>query len=258
MSGWDDPDTARYYEAFCRRHARYRRANRELVSHAGLEAGMRVLDLAAGTGRTADAALPHLGADGRVTCVEPSAAMGAEGARRVRDPRVVWRASLPRPEASFDRVLCGAAIWQLDPVGRMFRTLARRLRRGGALCFTIPALYLQEPDAPGGGSDPLLLSLPARLARPRREAGPAPATLTAALVAGWLEAAGYLVEPWAFRARMTQTAYAEWLKIPVLTDGMLAGLAPAARARRIDAALALVDRMSWKWEHWRGWTAWKR
>jgi hypothetical protein len=29
------------------------------------------------------------------------------------------------------------------------------------------------------------------------------------------------------------------------------------RARRIDAALRAVDRSSWKWERWRGWTAWK-
>ncbi len=63
MSGWDDPETAMYYEAFCRSHSRYARANAALVAHAFITPGMRLLDLAAGTGRTAQAALRRLGAE---------------------------------------------------------------------------------------------------------------------------------------------------------------------------------------------------
>jgi SAM-dependent methyltransferase len=163
MSGWDDPETTAYYEAFCRRHSRYLEANRALIEHAHLAPGMRVLDLAAGTGRTAKIALPELGEDGRVLSVEPSAAMHAEGMRRVTDARVQWTDVLPRAGQSFDRILCGAAIWQFEPLAETFGSLARLLRPGGALCFNLPALYLLEPDEPGGGSDPLLLSLPAAL-----------------------------------------------------------------------------------------------
>ena len=61
MSGWDDPQAPIYYEAFCRKHSRYGRANAALIAHARMEPGMRVLDLAAGTGRTAEAA-SHLNA----------------------------------------------------------------------------------------------------------------------------------------------------------------------------------------------------
>ena len=57
MSGWDEPETPAYYEAFCRSHSRYTRANAELISHARIAPGLRVLDLGAGTGRTAEAAL---------------------------------------------------------------------------------------------------------------------------------------------------------------------------------------------------------
>src|SRR6185369_7586494 len=105
------------YERFCRRHARYQIANDVLVREASIARGQRVLDFGAGTGRTASAALSRLGRDGTVVCVEPAAAMRASGRRRLRDPRVTWRADLPAvstPGDAFDRVLAGAVIWQLD------------------------------------------------------------------------------------------------------------------------------------------------
>jgi SAM-dependent methyltransferase len=261
MSGWDDPQTPVYYEAFCRRHSRYARANAALIAHARIEPGTRVLDLAAGTGRTAEAALRRLGDDGRILCVEPSAPMRAAGVRRVRDTRVEWRATLADATGPFDRILCGAAIWQLEPLGETIRTLSDLLGRGGALCFNIPALYLLEPDEPGGGEDPLLLALPALLAA---NAGPAcepPPQQTQGLrrdaICSWLMDAGLRPRPWRFRVRLTQEAYAAWLKIPAAAGRMLAGFAPDERARRIDAALEAVDRSCWKWERWMGWTAWK-
>ena len=262
MSGWDDPLTPVYYEAFCRRHSRYARANAALIAHAQIEPQMRVLDLAAGTGRTAEAALRRLGDDGRLVCVEASAPMRAVGIRRVRDTRVEWYATLPDAMGPFDRILCGAAIWQLQPLGETIRTLGALLGRGGALCFNIPALYLLEPDEPGGGDDPLLLALPALLAtnagaacdRPQRHTRQ---RLGRAAIRRWLQDAGLRPRSWTFRVRLTQEAYAAWLKIPAVAGRMLAGLDPGERVRRIDAALDTVDRTCWKWERWRGWTAWK-
>jgi SAM-dependent methyltransferase len=243
-------------------HSRYARANAALIAQAQIEPGLRVLDLAAGTGRTAEAALRRLGADGRIVCVEPSAPMRAEGVRRVRDTRVEWRATLPEVMGPFDRILCGAAIWQLEPLDETFRNLGGLLCRGGALCFNIPALYLLEPDEPGGGRDPFLLALPALLAT---NAGSACAALQqqtgyhldVGAIHSWLRAANLCARSWTFRVRLTQEAYAAWLKIPVMAGWMFAGLAPDERARRIDAALKSVDRSCWKWERWRGWTAWK-
>lgn len=264
MSGWDEPETPAYYEAFCRSHSRYTRANAELISHARIAPGLRVLDLGAGTGRTAEAALDRLGENGRVVCVEPWAAMRAAGMRRVTDGRVSWMARLLEAEGTFDRILCGAAIWQLDPIPATLRTLAGLLGPDGALCFNIPALYLLEPDEPGGGSDPLLLSMPALLwASVPQPPVPSPqprerSEVDRGSVGRWLRAAGLRARSWTFRVPFTQEEYAAWLKIPILTGRMLAGLTPEERARRIDVALEQVDRSSWKWERWRGWTAWKR
>jgi SAM-dependent methyltransferase len=264
MSGWDDPETAAWYEVFCRRHSRYLRANRELIAHAQIAPGMRILDVAAGTGRTAEAALRSLGESGRVLCFEPSAAMRSAGMRRITDSRVRWSAALPDATESFDRILCGASIWLLDPLPQTFLILAGLLCPGGALCFNIPALYLLEPDEPGGGSDPSLLSLLELLltlpdAPPFGQADEprVPGLLSQSSITTWLNAAGLRAGQWSFRMRISQISYANWLKIPVLTEQLLGTLAPKVRAERIDAALELVDRSSWKWEQWRGWTAWK-
>ena len=262
MIGWDHPATAERYERFCRRHARYRRANDVLVREAALAPGLRVLDFGAGSGRTASAALRRLGRDDAVVCVEPAAAMREAGRRRLRDVRVTWRADLPDESEAFDRVLAGAVVWQLEPFAEWIARLAALLRPGGALVFDIPALYLGEPDEPGGGDDPLLLNLVGRLAAsPKRgPSEPPPAAgwhLTPEGVEVALRAAGLLPRAWGFRQRLTQTAHARWLTIPVLTDRLFPHVAPDERDRRIAGALAAVDGRSFKWERWRGWTAWK-
>jgi SAM-dependent methyltransferase len=262
MIGWDHPATAERYERFCRRHARYRRANDVLVREAAIAPGLRVLDFGAGSGRTASAVLPQLGDGGTIVCVEPAAAMRASGSRRLRDARVTWRADLPEASASrdrFDRVLAGAMIWQLDPLDEWIRRLASLLRPGGVLVFDVPALYLGEADDPGGGADPLLLDLMTQLASrypSRRVSSAASWHYGYEDIGAALDRAGMRYRTWEFRYRLTQAAYAHWLSIPVMTDVLFADVDAEERDRRIERALSAVDARSFKWERWRGWTAW--
>ncbi|MGH7618911.1 MAG: methyltransferase domain-containing protein [Gemmatimonadaceae bacterium] len=256
--GWDDARTARAYERFCRRHSRYRLANEALVVHAALADGHRVLDVAAGTGRTAEAALKLIGSRGTIVCVEPATAMRDAGATRIRDPRVEWTAALP-PAGTFDRVLCGAAIWQMFPLDAALERLGSLLAPSGALAFNIPAAYLLEPDRGGGGRDPFLLALAASIRQsPKLASHAIPSfTPTAADVERMLAAAGFRAERWSFDVRLTQSAYRDWLKIPPVSEGLFAGVDPEERARRLDDAYRRADRRSWKWERWTGWTAWR-
>jgi SAM-dependent methyltransferase len=257
---WNDPATARSYERFYRSYDRYRRANQALIEHAALAPGQHVLDVGAGTGGTTELALERLCEEGRVVCVEPAAAMARLGRARLRDARVSWTERLPDAPQVFDRILCGAALWLLGPLDRSLAALRERLAPGGALCFNVPALYLGEPDSPGGGTDPLLLSMWARLmetrgSQPRNAA--APRSLTDAdSVNACLVALGLEPVPWRLRIRFTQAAQRDWLKIPPISDGVLAGMLPDERTRLIDSAWASVDPESWRWEAWRGWTAW--
>ncbi len=257
--GWDHPDTVRYFEEFCRCHARYRNANRGLARHAQIRKEHRILDFGAGTGRTAEAALTYLGPTGAILCIEPAEAMRAVGMARMHDPRISWGARVPMDAESWDRVLCGAAIWQLDPLQKWLRRFARILKPAGALCFNIPSLYLGEAEQPGGGTDPLLLFLPAILSERRTSPPPQSgvALRTAPQIDEMLRLAGLIPERWQIRARFSYSAYRDWLKIPVNTEGMFAGLPADARAALIDDAFTKVDPQSWRWEKWTGWIAWK-
>ena len=252
-TGWNHPDTARYYEAFSEAHGRYRDANLALTGAACLERGQRVLDLAAGTGRTAEAVLDW-GCE--VTCVELAGAMRDAGRRRLPEAR--WLAGWPARHERFDRVLCGAAIWQMLPLGETFARVAGLLELGGAFAFNVPSLYLGEADEPGGGSDPRLLELVARLAGGRI---PSAAAMEGPPGAGEMERllreAGFLPARWCARSRLTQAALRDWMKIPVLTDALLDGMAADDRAALVDAAYAHCDPASWRWEAWTGWTAWR-
>jgi SAM-dependent methyltransferase len=256
---WDNPDAVRLYRAFCRKHPRYRQANAELIRHAALEPGLTVLDLGAGLGGTAAAALGAMGGQGRgrVIAVEPAGAMRRAGAR-MADRGITWHSEIPdgcRP----DRILCGAGIWQLTPLAQALSLLRDQLSPGTALCFNIPAVYLGEPDPPGGGRDPHLLELPARLTRgePPAEAPEGWEPLPdAAGMERLLGDAGFRAAGWEFSLRLTQAACRDWLKLPACSAPLFPGLTSKERAARIDAAFAQCDPRSWRWERWRGWTAW--
>jgi SAM-dependent methyltransferase len=253
--GWDHPATARYYEQFCARHSRYRRANEALVYAADLRAGQRVLDVGAGLGDTAAAALAQCGGALDMACLEPATAMRARGEQRV--PRAQWIQDWPVGE-TFDRILCGAAVWQMQPLADFFSRAVASLAPGGALGFNIPALYIGEPDDPGGGADPLLLQIPSTLANgrgPCANAGDRPPG--AEEIEELLRSAGLRAVGWGFRGRLTQVEYRDWLALPVLTDSLLGGFSAEQRIALLHAAYARCDAASWRWEAWRGWTAWK-
>lgn len=254
--GWDDRETAEAYERFCEGETRYHTANRELVRQAELDAGMRVLDHAAGIGLTAEAALADGADDLRVVCEERSPAMQERGARGL--PEAEW---CTRADGSFDRVLCGAAVWQIADFGSWLVDVRGRLRPGGALAFNVPAAYLGLMDDPGGGADPQLVKLPARIAElavhsPTTQPSESGWGLRSSEeVDGALRAGGFTMRRWSFRYRLTLREYAAWLTIPVLTNELLPHQRVAERQRTIEAAMVDLDATSWKWEGWCGWTA---
>jgi SAM-dependent methyltransferase len=94
-------------------------------------AGLRVLDLGAGTGKLT-AVLADLGAD--VTAVEPDEAMLAELRRQVPSARALPgpAESIPLADGSVDAVLCGQSMHWFD-MSRAVPEIARVLVPGGAL-----------------------------------------------------------------------------------------------------------------------------
>jgi hypothetical protein len=127
----------------------------------------------------------------------------------------------------------------------------------------VPAAYLGQPDGPGGGSDPQLTALHAALLRRHTGQAPCPpatapaAMRTAAEVNAGLREAGLLPLAWQHHQRLTQAAWCDWMKLPMLTAALWPGLDAAERDRRIDEVATTLDPASWRPERWLGWTAWK-
>ena len=106
-------------------------AVRWALSPAGTRKPLRVLDLAAGTGKLT-ATLVRLGAE--VTAVEPDPAMLAEFQREFGSVRSLpgTAEDIPLPSASFDAVLVGQAMHWFD-LDRAIPEIARVLTPSGVL-----------------------------------------------------------------------------------------------------------------------------
>lgn len=121
-----------------------------LLDAAAVAPGMRVLDVACGTGVVAREAADRVG-DAAVTGLDVNPAMLAV-ARRVR-PGLGWcegdAADLPFPDGSFDAVLCQMALMFVPDPARAVREMARVAAPGGVVAIDVPAgLAEQEAFAP--------------------------------------------------------------------------------------------------------------
>lgn len=104
---------------------------REALRRAGLKPGMRVLDVATGTGLVAREAIA-LG--GRVLGLDPSAGMLSE-AQRLSFPLVrALGEKLPFADASFDFVSMGFALRHVADLDALFEEIRRVLVPGGVAC----------------------------------------------------------------------------------------------------------------------------
>jgi demethylmenaquinone methyltransferase / 2-methoxy-6-polyprenyl-1,4-benzoquinol methylase len=120
----------------------YRR--RALIA-AGLAPGMRVIDVASGTGATARAATSIVGDAALVTCVEPSLGMLRESRRRLAARHVQGRAeAIPLADSAADFLSMGFALRHVDNLAIAFREFRRVLVPGGKLAI----LDITKPDSP--------------------------------------------------------------------------------------------------------------
>jgi demethylmenaquinone methyltransferase/2-methoxy-6-polyprenyl-1,4-benzoquinol methylase len=109
----------------------YRRA---ALRRAGLAAGMRVLDIATGTGLTAREARALAGDAGSVLGLDPSAGMLGE-ASTLRIPLVrALGERIPLRGASFDFACMGFALRHVSDLAGLFAEIHRVLAPGGTVC----------------------------------------------------------------------------------------------------------------------------
>ena len=124
---------------------------RVLLDSAGLEPGLRVLDVACGPGDPALTIAARVGNTGHVSGVDISEG-AIEVARELAekadlhniDFRTADVAALPFDDESFDRVTCRFGCMFFEDLPRALREILRVLRRGGKAAFMVWASFDQK------------------------------------------------------------------------------------------------------------------
>jgi len=105
---------------------------RQALRRAGLAEGMRIADVAVGTGLLAGEALSLIGATGRLVGVDPSQEMMRRAKERLGIDTVVGVAeSLPLDDASVDFLSMGYALRHVEDLNAAFREFHRVLKPAG-------------------------------------------------------------------------------------------------------------------------------
>ncbi len=115
------------------------------LRRAGLRPGMRLLDVATGTGLVARGAATILGEPGRVIGMDPSRGMLGEARKALSGPLFQGRAeALPFRDDAFDMLSMGFALRHVADLEVAFREYWRVLKPGGRLLL----LEVSRPDSP--------------------------------------------------------------------------------------------------------------
>lgn len=115
---------------------------KDALRRAGLKPGMKVIDVASGTGPTARAVIDIVGRDDLVTCIEPSAGMLAESQKLISSAHHQAMAdSMPVEDNAFDFLTMGFALRHVEDLGSAFAEFHRVLKSEGhvvILDITLP------------------------------------------------------------------------------------------------------------------------
>jgi demethylmenaquinone methyltransferase / 2-methoxy-6-polyprenyl-1,4-benzoquinol methylase len=109
---------------------------RRALIRAGLKPGMRVLDVAMGTGLVAREAMALVGASGQVIGLDPSIGMVSEAKRTLELCVVLGRGELlPLQTQTFDFLSMGYALRHVSDIDAAVREYFRVLKPGGHVCL---------------------------------------------------------------------------------------------------------------------------
>lgn len=245
MAPWEGRLNAEIYDRFVREQEIYRRLNAWLVDLADLTPAERIVDLACGTGATAEACLPRMGARGELVGVDASAAMVDVARANVHDPRARFEVA---PAASVehvvkppvDRVVCNAAFWQFPAPRPVIEAVSRLLRPGGTFVFNVPAERMRGEPAP---VHPFQAALARALERARGEAfHGTPSALDPNALHDALRGAGLSPHPLERRVYVgRQDELIRLMSIPAMIGPLAEGIPDGRRDALLQAVRRRVD-----------------
>jgi len=109
---------------------------RDVLRRNGLQAGMTLLDVAAGTGLVAAEGQRLIGPSGRLLALDPSPGMLAELRKKLNVETIeAYAESIPLPENHVDFVSMGYALRHVGDLDQAFGEYLRVLRPGGRACI---------------------------------------------------------------------------------------------------------------------------
>lgn len=167
---WDTGEAARnWQQGAAGREQVFGAATRRVLELAGVGAGMRVLDIAAGTGDQSFLASQLVGPHGTVLATDISTSMLAIAAEQAREhgltnieTRVADAQHLDVPDESFDAAISRFGLMFLPDLHGALTRIGRALRPGGRLAAMVWATPERNP----------LFALPLALARAHAPAMP--------------------------------------------------------------------------------------
>jgi SAM-dependent methyltransferase len=134
------------------RQQNYGAATEIMLDMAGVQAGSRVLDVAAGTGESAVMAAARVGQKGHVLAADVSAAMldvAAEAARQAGltnvETRVMNAENLELDMDSFDAVICRNALMHFPNPVKALTEMRRVVKPGGKVAVIVLAALEKNP-----------------------------------------------------------------------------------------------------------------
>ena len=170
-----------------------RAATETLVDYVAPQPGMRVLDLASGTGEPAISIAERVGSQGHVAALDLNAELLESAQQRARQRNLTNLSfhqadaqCLPFPDQHFDLATCRFGVMFFAEVEKALRELHRVLKPGGRACFlawgpfeqpywttTIGTVlkHVGGPAIPPGGANPFRFADPGSLAKVLVNAG---------------------------------------------------------------------------------------
>ena len=150
---WGRKESADWWSAGqAARQQRYGAATEMMLNLAGIQAGSRVLDVAAGTGESTLMAAARVGSKGHVVAADVSASMlnvAAEAARKAGmtnvETRVMNAENLELDTDSFDAVVCRVALMLFPNPAKALAEMRRVVKPGGKVAVMVMAALEKNP-----------------------------------------------------------------------------------------------------------------
>lgn len=157
---WNTKDNAEAYDAYAGTFPMYKDTSRDLVEVTGIQPGMTIVDLAAGTGVTTQVILDKTVGNVRIILIDQAEEMLKKARKKLAANKniefIVAKAEdldkvIREP---VDAVICNSAFWQMKPK-EVFKAVSHVLHTNGLFAFNLPNQFFDYQGFKGKPKKPL-------------------------------------------------------------------------------------------------------